>query len=153
MGLCTASANRLGVGGVVLLALDIGLYELRRHQTDIVPKSGDLSSPIVCRVAGLNPNQGRVQFGKERQHLRASELSFDSGLSRIVDAMNLKDVLGQVQSDYCYLHYPPPSLRSPLTLRSIGNQGKRGRPFQHDRTPPNRSERRENPLPIGAIHI
>jgi hypothetical protein len=53
--------------------------------------------------------------------LRASELSFENGLSQIVDAMNLKDVLGQVQSDYCYLHYLPSSLRSPLTLRSIGN--------------------------------
>ena len=88
-----------------------------------MPKSGDFSSPIVCRVAGLNPNQRRVQSGKEWQHLRASELSFENGLSRIGDAMNLKDVLGQVQSDYCYLRYPPPSLRSPLTLRSIGNQG------------------------------
>ena len=94
--------DRLGVGGVVLLALDIGLYELQRHQADIVPKRGDFSSPIVCRVAGLNPNQRRVQSGKERQHLRASELSFENDLSRIVDVMNLKDVLGQVQSDYCY---------------------------------------------------
>jgi len=117
---------RLGVGGVVLLALDIGLYELRRHQTDIVPKSGDFSSPIVCRVAGLNPNQRRVQSGKERQHLRASELSFENGLSQIVDAVNLKDVLGQIQSDYCYLHNPPPLLRSPPILRPFGNQGKRG---------------------------
>ena len=48
-------------------------------------------------MAGFNPNQRRHQSGKERQHLRASELSFENGLSRIVDAVNLKDVLGQIQ--------------------------------------------------------
>jgi hypothetical protein len=70
-----------------------------RTLQDIVPKSGDFSAPIVCRVAGFNPNQRWRQSGKKRQHLRASELSFENGLSRIVDAMNLKDVLGQIQSE------------------------------------------------------
>jgi hypothetical protein len=31
-------ADRLGIGGIVLLAFDVGLHVARRHQPDIVPE-------------------------------------------------------------------------------------------------------------------
>ena len=84
--------------------------------------SNDLRS-----MAGFSPDRRRPQSGKERQYLRAPKLSLENGLPQIVDIVNLKDVLGQIQPDHRYLHNPPPPLRSPLILRPVSNRGKRGR--------------------------
>lgn len=45
----------LGVGSVVLLALDIGLYELRRHQTDIVRRAAITSDRLSFRLRTVCP--------------------------------------------------------------------------------------------------
>jgi hypothetical protein len=68
-------------------------------------------------VAGFNLNQRRRCSGNDRQHLRASELSFGNGLSQIIDSVNLKAVLDQIQSIYAY---PSPSFRSALILQRSG---------------------------------
>src|ERR1035437_3873567 len=55
-------ADRLGVGGIVLVALDVGLYILRRHQTNLMSELRQLARPVVRRGAGLHadedPRQG-----------------------------------------------------------------------------------------------
>jgi hypothetical protein len=45
--------NRLGIGCIVLVALDVGLHVLRWHQSDFVTELGEFSGPIVRRGAGL----------------------------------------------------------------------------------------------------
>src|SRR5450756_2646290 len=45
--------DRLGVGGIVLVALDVSLHVLRRHQTNLVPELRQLTRPIVRRGAGF----------------------------------------------------------------------------------------------------
>src|SRR6202008_2477054 len=60
-------ANRFGFGGVVLIALDVRLHVLRRHQPHLVPKRAELASPVV-RLGG-RPG-GRREPGSSRARLQ-----------------------------------------------------------------------------------
>src|SRR5690606_9165658 len=92
-------ADRLGVGGVRLAALyerlDIGW----RDQTHLVTKRGDLASPIVRTAAGLKANQTRRLLLEEPQHFRAVELPVENWRTLGVGAVDLKNLLGQIQPD------------------------------------------------------
>ena len=58
-------ADRLGIGRVVLVALDVGLHVLRRHQTNLVTELGQLPRPIVRRGAGLHADETRRQASSQ----------------------------------------------------------------------------------------
>jgi hypothetical protein len=64
-------ADRLGVGGVVLVRLDEGLHVLGRDQPDLVAEGLQLPRPVVRARAGLDANQARRQPGEERGDLAA----------------------------------------------------------------------------------
>ena len=64
-------ADGLGVGGIILLPLDVGLHLGRRHQAHGVPKRLELTRPMMRRGAGLNANQARLQLLKERHDIAA----------------------------------------------------------------------------------
>src|SRR5580698_8705065 len=68
-------ADRLGIVGIVLLRLHIRLDELRRHQSDRMPKPANHPCPIMRTSAGLDPNQARRNFGKEAGDLGAPQLA------------------------------------------------------------------------------
>src|SRR6516225_3023259 len=97
-------ADRLGVGGIVLVVLDVGLHVPRRHQTHRVTKLCQLTRPIMRRGAGLHPDEARRQRFEERQHLAAPELLADGHLLARVDPVNLEHVLGDIQPDRGNLH-------------------------------------------------
>jgi hypothetical protein len=59
-------ADRLGVGGIVLVALDVSLYILRRHQTNLVTELRQLACPMVRRGTGLHADEARRQRFEER---------------------------------------------------------------------------------------
>src|SRR5215469_13543513 len=42
-------ADRFGIGGIVLVALDVRLHVLRRHQSHLVAKRAQLPPPVVRR--------------------------------------------------------------------------------------------------------
>ncbi len=64
-------ADRLGIGGIVLVALDVGLHVLRRHQPHLMAKLREFTRPIVRRGAGLHADLARRQRLEERQNLAA----------------------------------------------------------------------------------
>ena len=64
-------ADRLGVGGVVLVRLDEGLHVLGRDQPDLVAEGLQLPRPVVRARAGLDADQARRQPGEERGDLAA----------------------------------------------------------------------------------
>src|SRR5262245_1742953 len=97
-------ADRLGVSCVVLIALEIGLHVLRRHQTNLVSELGQLASPIVGCGTGLHPDQAWRQRCEERDHLAAPQLLSDNDLLSCIDAMNLEYLLGDIQTDRGNLH-------------------------------------------------
>jgi hypothetical protein len=97
-------ADRLGVGSIVLVALDVGLYVFRWHQSYLVAKLREFTRPIVGRGTGLHADQARRQRLEERQHLAAPELLPNDDVFDRIDPVNLKHVLGDIQTNRRDLH-------------------------------------------------
>ena len=97
-------ADRLSVGGIVLVALDVGLHILRRHQPDLMPELRQLARPIMRRGASFHADKTWRQCFEERNHLAAAKLLSDDDLLGRVDAVNLEHVLGDIQTDRGDLH-------------------------------------------------
>ncbi|MGI9521062.1 MAG: hypothetical protein ACR2PG_05365 [Hyphomicrobiaceae bacterium] len=54
--------------------------------------------------ASLYCDQARFKFGKECDHPLAPQMSSESNFELLVDAVNLKDILGQMDGDHMNLH-------------------------------------------------
>ena len=94
MGSATGTArrlvDRLGIGRIVLVALDVGMDVARRHEPDLMADGGNLAGPPVSAPTSLKANQARRELGKEleqlflvrcrRRQLRASRVA--DGVSR-----------------------------------------------------------------------
>src|SRR5262249_28483421 len=95
--------NRLAdcfrIGCIVLVALDVRLHVLRRHQSHLMPKRAQLPRPVVRRRARLQANQTWRQSTEERQNLRTPKLLAHNRRSLCIDPVHLKNMLRQVQSD------------------------------------------------------
>ena len=52
--------DRLGVSGIILVALDVGLNILRRHQPYLVAKLREFTRPIMGRRAGFHANKAQA---------------------------------------------------------------------------------------------
>jgi hypothetical protein len=100
--------DRLGVSGIILVALDVGLHILRWHQPYQVAKLREFTRPIMGRRAGFHANKASRQRLEELDHLVASQLLANDDLPGWVDRMNLKHVLSDVQTDRRNLHGTAP---------------------------------------------
>ena len=92
-------ADRRGIGRIVLVALEIGLDVLRRHQPHLVPERTDLTRPVVRRGTSLDPDQASGQTGKEAQDLAAPQRLAHHDLARAIDCVHLKHLLSQIEAD------------------------------------------------------
>src|SRR5262249_41984085 len=82
-----------------LVALDVRLHVLRRHQSHLVAKRAQLPRPVVRRRARLQANQTGRQSTEERQNLRTPKLLAQNRRSLCINPVHLKNMLRQVQSD------------------------------------------------------
>ena len=105
-------ADRRRIRGIGFAALDIGLHINRRDQPYFMTQLEQFPRPVVAGAAGLDPDQARIKAFKEPQHLRASKGPIERDLTAIRDAVNLKNVLGQIQADCCNVHWVAPLLSS-----------------------------------------
>ena len=101
-------ADRLGIGGVGLVPLDVGLDVLRRYEPDLVAKSGQLPSPVMGARAGLHSDDAGWQFGEKVKQPAARHPSADDHLAGSIDAVRLKHRLGKVKTDTHGIHGGPP---------------------------------------------
>src|SRR5262245_43027988 len=92
-------ADRFRIGGIMLVALDVRLHVLRRHQSHLVAKRAQLPPPVVRRRARLQANQTGRQLTEERQNLRTPKLLAQNRRSLCINPVHLKNMLRQVQSD------------------------------------------------------
>jgi hypothetical protein len=85
--------------------------------------------PVMRRAAGLQPDPGRRQLGKERFHLLAAKPATQHRLLLFVDTVQLKDMLGGIQANSDNTHRTAPLLElhqsQPGTFDAVG-----GRPPQ-----------------------
>jgi hypothetical protein len=63
-----------------------------------------LARPMMRRAARLDADQARRQLGKKWQHLRAPKRLANHSLTGRINAVDLKNVLGQVEADRGNLH-------------------------------------------------
>jgi hypothetical protein len=62
-------------------------------------KLNQLARPMMCRPARLDPNQATRQRSEELQQLVALDRLGHDNAPQCVDAVNLEDVLGQVEAN------------------------------------------------------
>jgi hypothetical protein len=120
-----------GIGGVVLLAaLDVGLDPGRRDQPDLMAESPDETRPVMSRRARLHTDQARRQATKERLHLLPAKLPAHDHLSGFINAMNLEDVLGKIETDGDNAHVDGPLVRWESATANLWHldAGSSGRP-------------------------
>src|SRR5262249_50367334 len=92
-------ADCLGVSRIVLLSLDVRLHVGRRHQPHGVAERLELTRPVMRGSAGLDPNEAWLQSLEKRQHVAPLQLPADNDLARSIDAMNLENRLGDVETN------------------------------------------------------
>lgn len=91
--------DRLGVGGIRLAPLDERLDLGRRVQPHLVTECRDLARLVTRAAAGLKGDQTHRLLLEKPQHLGAVELSIDDWRTLGVSAVDLKNLLGQIQPD------------------------------------------------------
>ena len=94
-------AYRLGVGGIILLSLHIRLHIGRWHEAHGVADRPELARPMMRRRTRFNADEARWQLLKERQDVAALELTANNDIPCCIDAMDLKDRFGDVETDRC----------------------------------------------------
>src|SRR5829696_7682963 len=98
-GALSGLADGLGIGHVVLLPLDERLHVRRRDETDRMAELGDLAPPVVGARTRLQGHRAGRERGQEREELAAAQRLAKDHRARAVSPMELKDVLGEIQSD------------------------------------------------------
>jgi len=56
------------------------------------------------RAACLDADETRWQLREKRQHLRSPQCLADHHFTSVIDRVNLKDALGQIEADRANLH-------------------------------------------------
>jgi hypothetical protein len=97
-------ADRLSVGRIVLLPPGVSLHVRGRHQLHLVPERAQLAGPEVCGCAGLHPDPAGRQSSEKSEHFGSPQLLPDGDLASGVNALDLKDVLGEVETDRDNVH-------------------------------------------------
>src|SRR5258708_29534125 len=101
---CYRLADRLGIGRVVLVALDVSLHVGRRHQPHRMPNRAEITGPVVRCRARFHADKAGLELTEQFQQLIAADLAPQHGSAVLIDAGNLKDVLRDIQTDGANLH-------------------------------------------------
>src|SRR5262249_31786549 len=111
-------ADRRRIGRVVLAALHIGFDIGRRHEPCVMPQPPEFARPLMRRCARFHANAARRQIGKELENSPSTKPLADHHRAFRIDAVNLKQILGDIQTDRANLahgRFPSMWLRFDLT--------------------------------------
>ena len=129
--------DRLGVSGVVLLALHEGPDILRRDEPHLVAKRRHLPCPVARARAGLEHHHRRGLPGHERPELLARQLPAELHLTPHRGSVNLENALCQIHPDHRILHPAALSASWPSEHHDRGTS--RCRPGRAATTPSHRA--------------
>ena len=87
-------ANRFGIGRIVLVALDVRLHVLRRHQPHLMAQRAELARPVMRRCTRFQTDHTAWNAAEERQHLPAPQSLAQNRRTLCINAVNLKNMLG-----------------------------------------------------------
>src|SRR5258708_3695765 len=91
----SSSATSCRIGGIALGALDVALHVAWRHHPDGMTEPGQLARPIMRRATGLHADQAGWDLAEKLDDLFAAQLPGNDDLPVLVDAVDLKDILGE----------------------------------------------------------
>jgi hypothetical protein len=74
-----------GIRGVIFIAVNVRLNELRRDEFHHMSKLCELARPEMRTAASLHPNQARRQLIEKRIHLRAFQLFAQCNFASRID--------------------------------------------------------------------
>ena len=97
--------NRLGIPTVVLIAFDVGLYELGAKQLYCVTQLLKLSRPLLRTATRLPPNETGRQLRHCLPELAPSHTLLNPDVAALVYAMELENTLGQINPQCCDVHF------------------------------------------------
>ena len=97
-------ADGLRIGRVVLVALHIGLDVGRRHQPDFMAQGDKLPCPVMRRRTSLHADHTRRDPFEQHQQLVTTHLAAKHRPAFIVDAVNLENILRNIQTYRGNLH-------------------------------------------------
>ena len=92
-------ADRLRVGGIVLLPLHVRLYIGRRHELHGVAKGLQFTRPMMRRRTRFDADHARRELLEEWEDARSPKLLAHDDLAISVDAMDLEHVLCNIETD------------------------------------------------------
>jgi len=87
------------IGSIVLVPLDEGLHKLRGDEPYFVTKTAQLARPVMRAPTCFYRHNAALTVGKERKHLGSLELQLRDLAGLGVDRVQLKEALGNVQSN------------------------------------------------------
>ena len=97
-------ADGLGVGCIMLVALDVRLYELRRHQLYRVAHVAEPPCPIVGAATTLHADQAGLDAREELHHFPPLERPLDPNFTSLIYTVDLESILCQVDANCRNLH-------------------------------------------------
>ncbi len=104
-------ADRLSIGSIGFAVLHVWLHIVGGYQTNIVAKSRNLACPMMAGAARLHANKARRKTLEESQKLRAPDRTIENDRSVFGDPVNLKHILGQIDTNCCDLPWVAPVLQ------------------------------------------
>ena len=107
-GRVTASQMAAASGGIAFGSFDVALHVARRHYPDGMSEIGQLACPMMRRAAGFHADQAGRNLAEELEHLLAAQLPVDDDLAIAIGAMDLEDILGEIDADGANLHVEAP---------------------------------------------
>jgi hypothetical protein len=90
--------DRCGIIEVVFVRLDVGFYELRRHQSDLMAKFLEFASKVLRARASLHANEAGRMIGNELGELLACELLSKHRFAGAICADHVKAVLADIDA-------------------------------------------------------
>ncbi len=121
LGLAARDDDRLGVSGIVLLTFDEGAHVLRCNQLHLVPERLHLARPVVRAAASLKKDQAGLLPGHEHRELLSRELFTKLDLSCPQRAMDLENILCQIDPDHHILHLAVPLFCMALSTTTLAH--------------------------------
>jgi len=100
----SSDRDRLGVSSVIFLALDERASVLWRDQLHLVTKRFHLARPEVRATTGFKDHQAEVLLGHKHGGLLSRELFAELHFSGPQRAVNLENILCQINPNHHILH-------------------------------------------------
>src|SRR5262249_36679000 len=91
--------NRLGIAVVVLVPLEEWLHVLRRHQTKLVSKRGELAADVMGPRAGFHADQAAWNVGEPALKLSARAFELPNDRPALIETDKMEAILAEIDAD------------------------------------------------------